>query len=66
MKNKLIELKSKVVEMGDILYLIIKYQIPISENGYNYLIFQVKNIKTELAELEAELAIECRRKILMN
>lgn len=66
MRDKLIELREKIIEFEDILQMILKYQIPISEGGYNFLVDQVKRIKTDLAQLEKELRIECRRKILMN
>lgn len=52
MSERLKELHYKIVEAQDVLDFLVKYQIPISYGGYNFLFNELRSLRLEFAELE--------------
>ena len=66
MSRELINMKAKLVETEDLLEFLIKYQVPISYGGYNYLFNELRSLRLEYAEAEHKARKDNHRMITCN
>jgi hypothetical protein len=66
MSRELINMKAKLVETEDLLEFLIKYQVPISYGGYNYLFNELRSLRLEYAEAEHKARKDNHRMITFN
>jgi hypothetical protein len=64
--ERIMDLRVKIREIEDLLAYIPSNGLYLSENTYLYLIGQVKQLKIELAELEANERTQLRKLITSN